>query len=253
MLALQLDTVSEFYEFYRRLALSVLTEETQSQDAVLADAKRSIERWNGRLDAESTGIGLLVEWRQNLAKAVFAPLVSRCAAADPSFAYAWREQETPLRTLLTEQTPETLPDRQYADWRRFLTETLRRSADEVRRRSGIDRLEDLAWGQINRVHLSHPFGRAFTLAGWILDMPDEPASGCSSFCVRVFYDGHGASERMAVSPGHPENGILHMPGGQSGHPFSAHYRDQQEAWLEGIALPFLPGAAKHRLILAPEQ
>ncbi|MGX2041945.1 penicillin acylase family protein [Methylocaldum sp. MU1018] len=251
MLAVQLDTVSEFYEFYRRLALSVLNGEVQ--DAVLADAKRSIEGWNGRLDADSVGIGLLVAWRQNLAKAVFAPLVSRCAAADPSFAYAWREQETPLRTLLTEQAPEALPDRQYADWRGFLTETLRRSAGEVRQQSGVDRLEELAWGRINRVHMSHPFSHAFAFAGWILNMPEEPASGCNSFCVRVLFDGHGASERMAVSPNHPEDGILHMPGGQSGHPFSVHYRDQQDAWLNGAALPFLPGEARHRLVLAPER
>jgi len=250
MLALQLDTVSEFYEFYRRLALSVLNGEPQN--GVLAEAKRSIERWNGRLDAASVGIGLLVEWRRNLAKAVFAPLVSRCAAADPSFAYAWREQETPLRTLLTEQAPETLPDRRYGDWRGFLTETLRRSADEVMRRNGADRLEALSWGRINRVHLSHPFSQGFALAGWVLDMPEEPSSGCGSFCVRVLFEGHGASERMAVSPAHPEEGILHMPGGQSGHPFSAHYRDQQEAWLKGVALPFLPDAARHRLTLVPE-
>ncbi|MDV3240279.1 MAG: penicillin acylase family protein [Methylocaldum sp.] len=250
MLALQLDTVSEFYEFYRRLALSVLNGEPE--DAILAEAKRSIERWNGRLDADSIGIGLLVEWRRNLAKAVFAPLVSRCAAADPNFAYAWREQETPLRTLLTEQVPETLPDRQYADWRSFLIETLRRSAEEAKQRNGVDRLENLAWGEINRVHLSHPFSQTFTLAGWVLDMPEEPASGCGSFCVRVLFDGHGASERMAVSPNHPEDGILHMPGGQSGHPFSVHYRDQQQAWLKGVALPFLPGAAKHHLTLIPE-
>jgi penicillin amidase len=250
MLALQLDTVSEFYEFYRHLALSVLSEEIQ--DPVLVDAKRAIEHWNGRLDAESVGIALLVEWRKNLAKSVFAPLVSRCAAADPSFAYAWREQETPLRMLLAEQAPETLPDRQYADWRGFLAETLRRSAHEIKQRNGADRLEHLAWGQINRVHLSHPLSQAFALAGWILDMPEEPASGCGSFCIRVLFDGHGASERMAVSPDHPEDGILHMPGGQSGHPFSVHYRDQQEAWFKGIALPFLPGAAKHHLTLIPE-
>lgn len=250
MLALQLDTVSESYEFYRRLALSVLNGEPQ--DAVMTEAKRAIESWNGRLDADSLGVGLLVEWRRNLAKSVFSPLVSRCAEADPSFTYAWRELETPLRSLLTEQAPETLPDRQYADWHGFLAATLRRTADELKQRNGVERLENLAWGQINRVHLAHPFSRAFALAGRILDMPEAPASGCGSFCVRVLFDGNGASERMAVSPAHPEDGILHMPGGQSGHPFSVHYRDQQDAWLKGVALPFLPGGAKHHLTLVPE-
>jgi penicillin amidase len=250
MLALQLDTVSEFYEFYRRLALSVLN--GKPQDAVMTEAKRAIESWNGRLDADSLGVGLLVEWRRNLAKSVFSPLVSRCAEADPSFTYAWRELETPLRSLLTEQAPETLPDRQHADWHQFLAETLQRTANELKQRNGVERLENLAWGQINRVHLTHPFSRTFALAGRILDMPEAPASGCGSFCVRVLFDGNGASERMAVSPAHPEDGILHMPGGQSGHPFSAHYRDQQDAWLKGVALPFLPGGAKHHLTLVPE-
>lgn len=250
MLALQLDTVSEFFEFYRRLALSVLS--GGSEDGGLADAKRAIEGWNGRFDADSTGIALLAEWRRSLSKAVFAPLLSRCAAADPGFAYAWREQETPLRTLLEEQSPQTLPNRQYADWRSFLTETLRQSAEAIKRRNGIEQLDHLTWGQINRIHLSHPFSRSFALAGWILDMPEEPASGCRSFCVRVLFDGHGASERMVVSPSHAEDGILHMPGGQSGHPFSAHYRDQQKAWAEGDVLPFLPGAAKHHLTLTPK-
>jgi penicillin amidase len=231
------------------LALSVLSGE--AENAGLAEAKRAIERWNGRFDADSIGIALLVEWRRSLAKAVFAPLLSRCAAADPGFTYNWREQETPLRTLLEEQSPQTLPDRRYTDWRGFLLETLRRSAEALKQRHGIE-LDHLTWGQINRIHLSHPFSRSFALAGWILDMPEVPASGCQSFCVRVLFDGHGASERMVVSPNHAEDGILHMPGGQSGHPFSVHYRDQQTAWVKGDALPFLPGAAKHHLTLTPE-
>ncbi|MGI8426823.1 MAG: penicillin acylase family protein [Actinomycetota bacterium] len=48
---------------------------------------------------------------------------------------------------------------------------------------------------------------------------------------------HGASERMVVSPGHEGSTILHLPGGQSGHPLSPHYRDQYRDWLEARALP----------------
>lgn len=48
---------------------------------------------------------------------------------------------------------------------------------------------------------------------------------------------HGASERLVLSPSHPENGIFHMPGGQSGHYFSKHYRDQQSFCRDGIAAP----------------
>jgi penicillin amidase len=62
----------------------------------------------------------------------------------------------------------------------------------------------------------------------------------------------GASERLAVSPGHEAQGYFHMPGGQSGHPLSAFYRAGHDAWATGQALPFLPGAAEHRLTLVPE-
>jgi len=61
----------------------------------------------------------------------------------------------------------------------------------------------------------------------------------------------GASERFAVSPGREHEGYFHMPGGQSGHPLSPHYRDGHSAWARGERTPFLPGPAQHRLTLRP--
>jgi penicillin amidase len=61
----------------------------------------------------------------------------------------------------------------------------------------------------------------------------------------------GASQRMAVAPGHEQDGYLHMPCGQSGHPLSPHYRDAHRAWEEGKPTPFLPGKAVHKLVLVP--
>ncbi|HEX7199515.1 MAG TPA: penicillin acylase family protein, partial [Dongiaceae bacterium] len=62
---------------------------------------------------------------------------------------------------------------------------------------------------------------------------------------------YGASERLAVSPGHEESGYFEMPGGESGHPLSPHYRDQLAAWEQGRPTPFLPGPAVHTLRLVP--
>ena len=42
-------------------------------------------------------------------------------------------------------------------------------------------------------------------------------------------DGNGQSERMVVSPGHEEKGLLVIPGGQSGHPLSPYYRADHPA------------------------
>ena len=44
---------------------------------------------------------------------------------------------------------------------------------------------------------------------------------------------------------------MHMPTGQSGHPFSPWYRDGHEDWVAGRPSPFLPGDAVHTLTLVP--
>ena len=87
------------------------------------------------------------------------------------------------------------------------------------------------------------------LARW-LNMPREPLTG-DVYTPRVVSPRSGASERFVASPGHEATAILHMPGGQSGHPLSPHYGDQQRAWVTGTPLPLLPGAALHTLTLTP--
>ena len=62
---------------------------------------------------------------------------------------------------------------------------------------------------------------------------------------------HGASERLVVSPGHEEEGLFEMPGGQSGHPLSPYYRAGHLSWVRGEPTPLLPGPTRHVLQLIP--
>ena len=68
---------------------------------------------------------------------------------------------------------------------------------------------------------------------------------------RVQSPSFGASERLAVSVGYEADGLFHMPGGQSGHPFAETYLAGHEDWVEGRATPFLPGETRWRLTLVP--
>jgi penicillin amidase len=81
-------------------------------------------------------------------------------------------------------------------------------------------------------------------------MPAEPLPGDSDL-PRVQGPDFGASERLVVSPGHEAEGILHLPGGQSGHPLSPYYRAGHAAWARGEPTPLLPGLAQHTLTLQP--
>ena len=88
------------------------------------------------------------------------------------------------------------------------------------------------------------------LFGKYLNLPSDPLPG-DLYTPRASGPRVGPSERMVVSPGHEQDGILHIPTGQSGHPLSPHYGDQYRAWLNGEPTPFLPGPKEHSLTLVP--
>ncbi len=247
---LQLDSTSQFYEFYRQLAKGLLTDAVSERNPSLAKARHAFEAWNGKADVDSHGFALVVRFRDVLSRSVFAPFLSACWERDAQFSYNG-DLDTPLRRLLTAQIPELNPDPDhFPNWSEFLLNAVKQSVQELEEEHPSVSLTELTWGRLNRVKMEHPLAGALPGLGYILNMPDEPASGCGQ-CIRVMQDGLGASQRLVVAPGHPDEGILHMPGGQSGHPLSPHYRDQQPYWSHGKPLPFLAGTPVHTLRLAP--
>jgi len=250
LLALQLDTTAQLYEFYRDLVKRLLSESVIERNPDLAEVRRVVEAWEGRADPDSKGFGLLVAYRRTLAASVFAPFLHHCVERDAGFVYDG-DLDTPLRTLLTEQTPAVLPDpARFADWNTFLLHQLEQTVETLKADYGLLDADDLTWGTMNRVRMTHPLSAAIPGLGRWLDMTDEEAPGCGQ-CVRVLSGSLAASQRMVVSPAHHSDAIFHMPGGQSGHPLSAHYRDQQRNWSRGVPTPLLAGRPTHNLTLQP--
>ena len=81
-------------------------------------------------------------------------------------------------------------------------------------------------------------------------MPKRTLAG-DMYTIQVHSGSLGASDRMVVSPGHEDQGIMHMPTGQSGHPLSPFYRNSHDAWARGEPTPFMPGPTRFTLTLAP--
>lgn len=249
MLALQTDTHTEFYDYYRDLAFSVLDADTVAVRPELAALRRHLMAWNGQAGVDSLGLGVLVEFRERLMKAVLSPLVAPCRDIEAKFEYEWPHSDVPLQRLLDTKLPELLPNRaRYPDWNAFIREILLQSVDGLKSRYHTANLDELTWGRINEPTISHPLSAVLSpLSPW-LDMPTRPMPDCPE-CIRT----GGVSERLVVAPGQEGQGILHMPAGQSGHPLSPHYRDQQPAWAAGTALPLLAGGTVHRLDFTPSQ
>jgi penicillin amidase len=250
MLALQLDTESEFYRYYQRLAIAALDRNTDSGDAFHRALRRHLAAWDGKAEPGSLGLAVLVQLQELMAEALFTPILEHCRTVDPQF--QWRfYREASLRQLLDARPLELLPKDKGGDWDDFIVKMVKESARRIMAQLGTDSLNDLSWDKVNLVAIRHPLSTALPpwIGSWI-DMPVLSLPGCEE-CVRWTRHNEGATERLVVSPGNERDAIFEMPTGQSGHPFSGSYRDQHKDWIAGAPRPFLVGRGKHILTLEP--
>jgi penicillin amidase len=245
MRRVHLDDRAILMERWRDLAISVL------RDAPASPARDEFKRllettWTGHASVDSVAYRLVRQFRLKAAELAWAPFVARVRPIAPGFPAApGRALEGPIWALLTTQ-PAHLLDPTYADWNALMLAAI---DDTVVTLTANGRaLADRTWGEANTLTATHPLSRAVPqLSAW-LDLPQTPLPG-DSHMPRFQSATNGASERFAVSPGHESAGYFHMPGGQSGHPRSANYKDGHAAWVNGDATPFLPGPSVARLVL----
>jgi penicillin amidase len=243
MLSIQLDDRALFFSRWRELLLDLLSEDG---DERRAEFRRLVdETWDGHASIDSVSFRLVRAFRQNAYDEVFATLTAPCREVDEEFQYFHRQGEGPLWRLVSERPAHLLHPR-FESWEAWLLSVVDATIDYYVEDGTT--LAERTWGQRNNVRVSHPLSGAIPLIGDRLNVPREPLPG-SGHMPRVQGVASGASQRMVVSPGREGQGIFHMPGGQSGHPLSPHYRDGHAAWAEGRATPFLPGEPVHTLTL----
>jgi penicillin amidase len=258
MLAIQLDDRALFFARWQELLLKVLTPEAVAADARRGALRDKVAAWGARAAVDSVGFRAVRAFRQQVHELVLEVLTVPCKTADPRFHY-WRlghNVEGPVWRLLQERPAHLLPPGQ-ASWDAMLLHAADLLCKEVQGKSPSfeQALDGWTWGKRNVMEIEHPFSREVPgpLRRWLdLDMPHQELPGAPGGMPRVQSSTHGASQRMAVSPGREEQGYFHMPAGQSGHPLSPHYRDGHAAWAEGRPTPLLPGPAAHTLTLRPQ-
>jgi penicillin amidase len=248
MLKVQLDDRALFLSRWRELLLGVLTPTAVGTDARRAEARRLVDGWGGRAAVESAGYRIVRAFRLEVANQVLGAVTAACKKADDRFDWGDQHQwEAPLWTLVTKR-PAHFLNPAYATWEAQLLSAVDESLARLTKDAGP--LADRTWGERNTAAFHHPLSRAVPALGPWLDLPADRLPGDSNM-PRFQSPGSGASERMVVSPGREALGLFHMPGGQSGHPLSPHYRDGHAAWVKGEPTPFLPGPAVHILTLTP--
>jgi penicillin amidase len=242
-LAMQLDTRAEGYDQIRATILEIVPDD--EPEPRLAQARELARNWNGHADADQPAFRILQAYYRTLLERALEPLLADAIEADRNFVYRWPLADETLRRMLDER-PAHLVTSEHADWPAFLRHVLVETLGATARDGPLD----TAWGEINVLDVAHPFAAALGPFAGRLALPPAPLPG-SMVSLRVAAPGYGAVFRMAVAPAAPQDGVLELAGGQSGHFLSPQFRDQQADWLAGAPTPFLAGEPAARFTLVP--
>ncbi len=251
MLKIQLDDRAVFLERWQKLLLEVLNSEATAGNTQRSKLRELVEGWGGRASVDSVGYRAVWTFRNKVLGSLSDLVSQPCKKLDDQFSLTrFRRIEGPFWRVLTER-PQHFLDPRFESWQ----DCLLACADVVLSdaTSKGSNLENFTWGQLNTAKIQHPLSLAVPAFSSWLDMPSEPLNGGWSDMPRIQGPSMGASQRMAVSPGREEDGYMHIPCGQSGHPLSDYYRNSHPAWVQGKLSPFLPGNAEHTLVLKPKQ
>lgn len=246
LLDIQLDDRSLFLQRWHRLLRQVLLR--PDAPARYAELERATRSWDERAQPSAVSYRLTRAFRLAVSGLVLDGLCGPIRAHDPNFQVPNLPQSEEVVWRLVQERPAHLLAPLYPNW----DELLHAALDQVLERyaGSPDGLARRTWGERNTSAIAHPLAQAMPFLGRWLNMPAHALPGDST-TPRMQSPTQGASERFAVSPGHEEQGIFHMPGGQSGHPLSPYYGAGHEDWEHGRPTPFLPGPSVQKLILLP--
>lgn len=247
LLAIQLDDRAVLLERWWTLLRQVVE---PSNDPALRRLEAATRHWDGHAATGSASYRIVRGFRGMVLDVIEAGLLAPAKArlGEDYLPPRLAQLEGVVWPLL-EQRPAHLLPPPHASWDALLAEVARALEKDLSAQ-GSD-LAERTWGERNTAEICHPISRALPeFAKSILCMPAEPLPGDRDM-PRVQGPGFGASERMVVSPGHEQDGIVHMPGGQSGHPLSPFWGAGHADWVQGRPTPFLPMAARYHLQLQP--
>lgn len=121
-----------------------------------------------------------------------------------------------------------------------------------------------AWDQVHAARFEHPLGGAAFPLAWLFNRGPVPVAGDGTTVMRVSWNRRRPfaaweypSWRQILHAGQWDESRVSLPAGQSGHPLSPHYFDQNEIWRDGGYRPqpfsraAVQTASRHRLLLAP--
>lgn len=236
----------------------------QGRSIEAGEVLKWLAAWDGAMSVERPEPLIFTAWTRELARAIYADEL------ESAFRGAWRQRAPFLEDVLADRNAES---RWCDNVRTARTETcdevlatsLEMALADLRKRYGKD-ASGWKWGEAHEARLRHrPFSRSVGLRSYFDITAPSGGDGYTinrgdmdfSDDADPYANRHASSLRAIYDLADPQASVFILPGGQSGNPFSAHYRDFMPLWARGEYVPMVSDRAKleaagvRRLVLKP--
>ena len=232
----------------------------RSSHPLAAAAQQQLQGFDGRMAADRAAPLIYWAWVRQLSKRVFADEVGEPFFERQLAGRSFRDALEPALAHGTWCDDQRTPAVESCEQQNDAAFTA--ALDELQARHGSD-VTAWQWGRAHQARSEHrPFSRVKLLARWF--ELREPVGG-DTFTVNVsrvslrpdattgelYLDDHGPSLRALYDVADPARSRVMHSTGQSGLPFSPHYRDFSARWRAVQFLPLWQAPAVHTLVLQP--
>lgn len=231
-------------------AVKLLRPKLTDSDEKLRATLDAFEKWDGRVNAESTIAPIVSQMRQTFRSKILA------GALGPDLVknYQWSNFDTTLDRIIKERPAEWLP-KDFASYEDLMRLSYTEAIANLTRTLGADETK-WTWGEMVKARFPHPLSGA-PLIGAQFTVPPFPQNGTGGLLGATVNVGASVSMRLIADLSDLDKTQQGIALGQSGLPKSPHWTDQLADWraVTPREFPFsaaaVTKAAKETLTLEP--
>jgi penicillin G amidase len=246
------DTYSIAGVFFTKEAIKLLRPKLTPADEKLRATLDAFEKWDGRVNAESTVAPIVSQMRI----AFRSKILTAALGPDLVRNYQWNNFDTTLDRVLKDQPAAWLP-KEFSSYADLLRACYDEAIGNLTKTLGADETK-WTWGEIAKARFPHPLGGA-PLIGAQFTVPPFPQNGTGGLIGATVNVGAAVSMRLIADPSDWDKTQQGIALGESGLPKSPHWSDQLADWraVTPREFPFTQAAvvkaAKEKLVLEPAQ
>ena len=233
-------------------AVKTLRPKLTPEDDKLRATLDAFEKWDGRVNAESTVAPIASQMRV----ALRAKILAGALGPDLVKNFQWSNFDTTLDRIIKDQPADWLP-KEFASYADLMRASYQEAVATLTRTLGADESK-WTWGEFAKARFPHPLGSA-PLIGTQFTIPPFPQNGTGGLLGATVNVGAAVSMRLIADPGDWDKTQQGIALGESGLPKSPHWSDQLADWraVTPREFPFsaaaIAKATKEMLVLEPQK